>query len=252
MTTVNFRLRIAYNGAHYFGWQKTASGPSIEGSLERALQQFLGEKPFLQAASRTDRGVHATGQVVNLVTQKKVSHSALLLRLNALLPRSIRVLEAEEVALTFHPTLEALGKEYWYDISLGPVQSPFLRTTAWHYPNKICLKELQLAAEQLIGKHDFSGFSGEKSRPCKNPICHLSRIDIIPLSENRLRFILVGDRFLYKMVRIIVGTLMQIGSRKLNREVLSTILTSELRKNAGVTAPAHGLTLHQVFYDFAQ
>ena len=158
--------------------------------------------------------------------------------LNGVLPSDIRVLET--MYLKFHPTLDALGKTYHYDLCLGLVQNPFFRHLSWHYSYKIDLSAMQQTASDLIGTHDFSPYTTEKK---KNPVCTLSKIEVIPLEENRLRISLTGDRFLYKMARTIAGTLANIGSGK-----LSSLPHLPDRSQSGVTAPPHGLTLYKVYY----
>jgi len=207
-----FALTISYLGTHYFGWQKTESGPSIQGELEKALKRILQEEVICEAASRTDRGVHAAGQVVQFTTTKDFPGAHAL---NGVLPKDIRVLEAKEVSLSFHPTLAAHSKTYHYNLDLGPVQDPFRRHISWHFPYFKGFADPQ----ELLGTRDFSTFTTE---PAKNPICTLYEITCSPE-----QIIISGDRFLYKMVRRLVGHL--VG-------------------RPGLTAPAHGLTLYKVHY----
>jgi tRNA pseudouridine38-40 synthase len=223
-------LTVSYLGSRYFGWQKTSSGPSIQEELEKAILRILGEPVSCEAASRTDRGVHAEGQVVQFVAHKNVDD--LRRALNAVLPRDIRVKEARIVPETFHPTLDAKYKTYHYHLTLGPVQDPFTRETAWHYPYPLDLGLMETAAKELVGTKDFSAFSTEVP---KRPICTLMDISITR-SGNQLQIALTGDRFLYKMARRLAGTLANIGSGK--------ILPGEI----GETAPAHGLVLHKINY----
>lgn len=245
----NIKLLVAYEGTRYFGWQKTKMGPSIEESLEKALGQILQQEVALQAASRTDRGVHAEGQVVNFCTEKltldlgRLQHS-----LNALLPDDISICSVEEAAVDFHPTLQTKGKEYQYQICNRTLQLPFFRHISWHYPLPLTLEKMREAAKVLIGEHDFSCFCNELSLSTASSICTLSGIDIEPLTDQRLLLAIRGDHFLYKMVRNIVGTLVYIGAGKIPASHLSSILKSRDRTRAGVTAPAHGLRLKQVFY----
>jgi len=246
----NIVLHIAYDGTRFLGWQKTASGPSVESSLELVCEKVLQEKIVLQAASRTDRGVHAEGQIVNFFTTNTMDLGLIRRGLNALLPKTIRILLTQEANLEFHPTLQAEEKEYWYEACLNPVQLPFHRKTSWHYPKSVCIETMRTSCHFLIGLHDFTSFSTDPQP--KNPVCHLAKIEIIALPENRLRFILVGNRFLYKMARTLVGTLLQIGSGKIEGSRLPSILNDRQRKRAGVTAPALGLKLHQVFYAYSK
>ncbi len=231
-------MLVSYLGTNYFGWQKTKSGPSIQEEIEVACSRILQEKVFCEAASRTDRGVHAKGQIVQFYTAKKILLERLRRGLNAVLPPDIRVLETEYVE--FHPTLDALSKTYHYDLCLGVVQDPFYRHLSWHYPYPIDELAMRQTIDKLIGTRDFTAFTTERK---KNPICTLSNIELIPLGKQRLRIALSGDRFLYKMARTIAGTLANIGSGKL--APLGEIAD---RTKAGVTAPSHGLTLYKVYY----
>lgn len=232
-----YKAIIAYDGTRYFGWQKTVTGPSIQEELEKAIRQITGELSTPEAASRTDRGVHAEGQVIQFALPKQIEPQRLLRGLNAVLPSDIRVLEL--VPHQFHPTLDAVGKEYRYRICQEAVQDPTLRLYSWHIPHGLDKDKMELAAKDLIGTHDFSAFANEGE---KNPICTLESIEFDGIFRIR------GDRFLYKMVRNLVGTLVYVGSGKLAEGSIPMILASKDRKKAGITAPAHGLYLHQVFY----
>lgn len=249
-TLKNIQLIIAYDGTQYLGWQKTYTGPSIEESLQKILEQILQEPILLQAASRTDAGVHAHGQVVNFFTNKhNIDLGRLRISLNSLLPPDIAVLEAKEMTATFHPTLDCIGKEYRYTMCFGAVQIPQVRNFSWHYPHALNITKMHEASRILIGKHDFSSFCNfKKNAHYDDFVREVSRIDIQEFEHQRLMFIIVGNHFLYKMVRNLVGTLVYIGRGKLELESLPHILSGKDRTQAGMTAPAHGLTLHKVFY----
>ncbi len=246
MTAPNTYLKctIAYEGSRYFGWQKTGSGPSIQESLEKALFQITGHTTKVEAASRTDRGVHARGQVVHF---SSLYSERLHKQLNGVLPYDIRVMKIEKVPAEFHATLSAKSKEYHYLLCLGAAQSPIHRRYAWHFPYSLSLNDMRYAAQSLIGTHDFSAFANERD---EQPMASCSRIELIPLEEGqRLQIQLQANRFLYKMARNLVGTLAYIGCGKLPLDVIPTLLATKDRKQAGITAPAHGLYLSKVFYD---
>ncbi len=242
----NIRLKLAYDGSNYLGWQKTETGPSIEGALQEALESLLQEPIAIQAASRTDAGVHAQGQVVNFFTH---SPFISLKNLNDLLPKDISVLTVEEAPNDFHPTLDCIGKEYRYHICNGPVVMPKERYTHWHVPQELDLEKMKIAASKLIGTHDFAAFcNSKKNEPYEHTIREITSIIIEKTEDNRITIKITGRSFLYKMVRNIVGTLIGVGTGKILVESLETILSKKDRTLAGVTAPAHGLTLFSVFY----
>lgn len=245
----NIKLTLAYDGTGLLGWQKTSVGPSVEGWLETILSQILQEEIQLQAASRTDAGVHAEGQIVNFLSRKNsLSLHRLQKSLNALLPKQITVLKVEEALESFHPTLQNKGKEYHYLICNLPYQQPKHRLFSWHVPYPLDIELMKQGSRFLIGTHDFSSFCNELSLSNKNPTCTLETITIEPLEESRLRIKVKGDRFLFRMVRNLVGTLVYIGSKKIALEDLPLLLKAKERARAGVTAPSHGLHLMQVFY----
>lgn len=241
----NIKLIIAYEGTHYLGWQKTAMGPSIEEELEKVLTQILRHPVALQAASRTDAGVHAEGQVVNFFTEVEMPLERLQKSLNGLLPKDISVLKIELADKSFHPTLDSRGKEYHYSICLGSTQLPFHRNFSWHFSYPVNLEEMKKAAKHLKGRHDFSAFTNERQEDNVREIFDI----MIEPSADRLKIRVSGNNFLYKMVRNIVGTLLYVGCGKLSSEELPAILASRDRTRAGVTAPALGLILKEVYYD---
>ena len=245
----NIKLLLAYEGTHLLGWQKTPLGPTVEEHLETILSQILQEPISLQAASRTDAGVYAEGQVVNFLTQKEVLDLEKLQKsLNALLPSQIRVCHIEEMPLSFHPTLDNLGKEYHYFLCNTSVQQPKHRLFSWQFPYPLDVDAMNLASLHFLGTHDFSTFCNERSLSQKDPICTLSSLKIVPLDDSRLCFQIQGNRFLFRMVRNLVGTLAYIGCGKIPLSAVPALLKSLRRETAGMTAPSHGLHLIRVFY----
>lgn len=246
----NIKLTIAYLGTPFVGWQKTKMGPSVEETLETTLQQILQHEIKLQAASRTDAGVHAEGQVVNFTTRKQLCLKTLQHRLNAMLRKEISIISAEEMPQDFHPTLACLKKEYEYQLCHGPVQMPFLRHISWHFPYSLDLEPMKIAADHLIGRYDFSSFCNDRALYSRDPVCRLENIEILAHAEHCLKMRIIGDRFLYKMARNIAGTLAYVGCGKIQAEQIPMILASKDRTLAGVTAPPHGLTLKHLFYEY--
>jgi tRNA pseudouridine38-40 synthase len=246
--SLNLKLTVAYDGTSYFGWQKTRTGMSIEETLEQAFEKILQHKVSLQAASRTDRGVHAFGQVVNVLLEKKVDLFLLQRGINAVLPKDISVRSIEDQSSTFHPTLDCKAKEYHYLICNSATQLPFFQNFSWHVPLPLSLDNMRKAAAFFMGEHDFSAFCNERALWTRSGVCELFEISLTSLENNRLKIAIKGDHFLYKMVRNLVGTLVQVGLGKIPAERMPFILESKDRTQAGITAPACGLTLHQVFY----
>ena len=178
---------------------KDENGPEHRRCLkEQALKQILQHEVKLQAASRTDAGVHAEGQVVNFFMQKPQCLNRLRHSLNGLLPKEISVLSAEEMPEAFHPTLGCTKKEYWYHICSAPTQMPFFRDTSWHFPYPLDLTAMQEGAQHLLGTYDFSAFCNERQLWDRDPVCHIEKIEILSLPEQRLRLSITGDHFLYK------------------------------------------------------
>lgn len=246
---LNIKLVVAYDGFGYLGWQKTLMGPSIEETLQHALEQILQHPAPLQAASRTDAGVHAKGQVVNFLTSKTLNLSPFVISLNSLLPKAIAVRNAHVMPTTFHPTLNSTGKEYRYYACLGPTQFPHNRLYSWHVHYPLQLDNIRRAIPSLLGCHQFASFCNQKKNEhYHNYVREIQTLELVELEDERLCFRIVGNHFLYKMARTIVGTLIDIGRGKIAWDELSFILNAASRPLAGVTAPAHGLFLHQVFY----
>ena len=249
----NLVLNLAYDGSLFLGWQKTLTGPSVEETLEDCFQQILQERISLQAASRTDRGVHAEGQCVNFLTNTENSLDAIKKGVNSLLPPSIRVLTLDEAPLCFHPTLHALKKEYHYRVCYNPIQQPKDRYFSWHVPYNLDLQKIEAATCYFLGEHDFSSFCNvRKNLRYQHKNRRLESIILLHPERGSLIFVIKGESFLYKMVRNIVGTLIYVGRGKLETEKIPIILESRSRSLAGVTAPAHGLTLKKIYYpDFS-
>jgi tRNA pseudouridine38-40 synthase len=245
----NVVLVVAYDGTDYFGWQKTNFGPSIEASLEGAVHQILQEKVTLQAASRTDRGVHALGQVVNFHCERNIQDfDKFLIGVNAFLPKDIVVLSAKKAERDFHPTLEAASKVYSYEISNSRFQIPCKRFYSWHVHVPLDLEQMKLAAKHLEGTHDFKSFCNAKiNEEYEHYVRTVSQIQVLR-EEDRILIEVRGIHFLYRMVRNIVGTLVYAGCGKILVEDIPEILKKKDRKAAGVTAPAHGLTLVKINY----
>lgn len=240
---------VAYDGGAYNGWQDNGQSRSIEAELTRVLKRILQHPVVLQAASRTDAGVHAEGQVVNfIVPVPSIDLRALLLGVNALLPKDIAVITLWQADNDFHPTLQNRGKEYHYHVCCDSIQNPLRRFVEWHYPAPLDIVAMRAAAGMMVGTHDFEAFCNiRKGLMYDSFVRTLTRIDIIELQNKCLRLEMEGSAFLYRMARNIVGTLVYVGCGKLQVDDLAAIIEGKDRTRAGMTAPAHGLLLKQVF-----
>jgi tRNA pseudouridine38-40 synthase len=246
---LNIKMTIAYDGRNYLGWQKTKMGPSIEETLENVLSKILQESVSLQAASRTDAGVHAQGQVVNFLLHCRRDLKRLLRSVNQLLPKDIVVHSLEETFSSFHPTLDCIAKEYRYSICASPFQSPHHRHYSWHVPHVCEFDKMNEAAVLLKGEKNFKALCNtKKSSRNTNNIRNLNSIEIVYLCGQRILIKIIGNSFLYKMVRNIVGLLAYVGKGKIELNQIESIIASENRCKSGITAPAHGLTLYNIFY----
>jgi tRNA pseudouridine38-40 synthase len=219
----------------------------VQQHLEEALARLLQHEAPVIGASRTDAGVHARGQIATFRTERPIPLHGIRRGLNSLLPDAIAVRSADEVADDFHPRFSATGKHYRYTILTRTDRSPRLRLRAWHHPEPLALEAMQDAASRLLGEHDFRAF---RAAGCGAKTT-LRRVEAITFGQPERDVIEVdvhGNAFLRHMVRILVGTLSEVGRRRSVSEV-SEILASRDRTRAGITAPAHGLELIEVRYD---
>lgn len=246
----NYKLLIAYEGTRYSGWQIQKNSISIQALLEKYLSIILRVPIKVIGSGRTDAGVHAIGQVAHFKTTASLEFSRLLKSLNGLLPPDIKVLSIEEAPLNFHARYSAIGKTYHYYLHTGPVKDPFNRFYAYRVPYPVALDTLIQAARFFIGTHDFTSFANEATSgsAAKNAIRDLKRLSILQ-EEEYICLELEANGFLYKMVRNIVGTLLDICARKIALEEIPSIFQAKDRRLAGRAAPAHGLVLAKVNYE---
>jgi len=247
---INIKLTIEYEGTKYHGWQRQKSLLSIQGILEEKISQITQEKITLNGSGRTDAGVHALGQVANFKTNSSIPLIELTFVLNRMLPLDIRIKKAERVDNNFHARYSAVSKIYHYYV-LNSNQnnnyiSIFLRNYVYCIYENIDLGEMKKASNYLQGEHDFTSFacSGSRIRNWKRKIKNISIIK----KGNIFCFHLEADAFLYKMVRTIVGTLLEVGKGKIDYLEMKKILEAKNRKIAGRTVPAKGLFLMKVKY----
>jgi tRNA pseudouridine38-40 synthase len=239
---------LTYKGTSFYGWQKCKEGPSIESTLTEALQRLIKTPCLLQAASRTDRGVHAEGQVVTFDTTEEINIDQVHYALNSLLPSDISVQKVERASDTFHPSLDAIEKEYHYLVETAPIFIPFERDFYWHVPYPLDETSMYTGAKLLVGTHDFKAFTNVQQSNAYDETLRTLYSFEIEKKGTKLLFKIRGDRFLYRMARNLVGTLISIGRDKLALEDLPKLLKGALRCESGVTAPANGLVLKKIFY----
>jgi tRNA pseudouridine38-40 synthase len=250
VTTLKFKLVIAYDGSGYEGWQMQKTGTGVQQVIEESLAKLFPSAPRLHSSSRTDTGVHALGMVAHFEVPRaecRMPANKIALAINARLPQDIRVLTSARAPEKFHARFNATGKQYRYCVWNLPAMNPLIRQTAWHVPRKLDLKAMRAAAKLLVGKHDFKSFAGTRSYEMESNVRTLTRCDI-KKSGAQLTFVIEGDGFLYKMCRGIVGTLVQAGLGKFPPGEIKTMLAHKDRRTAGMTAPAHGLVLWKVYY----
>ena len=241
----HIKLVVEYDGTHLSGWQRQDNGPSVQQHLEEALQSLLQHAAPITGASRTDAGVSARGQVCSFRTDKTIPPHGIRRGLNSLLPDAIAVRDASEAGDDFHPRFSATGKHYRYTILARADRSPLL-PRAWHVSAPLDLAAMREGARALLGEHDFSAF---RAAGCSAKTT-LRRVDDIAIAaQDELVIVDVrGNAFLRQMVRIIVGTLAEVGTGRLTAAQVAEILASRDRTRAGQTAPAPGLELVEVFY----
>ncbi|WP_280738159.1 MULTISPECIES: tRNA pseudouridine(38-40) synthase TruA [unclassified Enterococcus] len=243
----NIKLTIEYDGKRYLGWQRLGdSDKSIQGKIEQILSQMTGEQIEIIGSGRTDAGTHARGQVANFKTNTTMSATEIIDFLNRYLPQDIVIKKVEEVPERFHARYHAARKQYSYYVWNNKIPSAFERYYSFYYPQKLDINKMNEACEKLVGTHDFIGFSALKKSK-KSTVRTIKKITIEEEGD-MLHFTFVGDGFLHKMVRIITGTLLEIGVGKLKVADVDEILESKVRKNAGETAPSQGLFLDEVYY----
>lgn len=244
---INYKMVIAYDGSRYNGWQKQGNTKdTIQGKLEKVLEKLEGREVEVIGAGRTDAGVHALGQVANVKLESKINGETLLQYLNQYLPEDIAVLSVKEVPMRFHSRLNATEKTYLYRIYRSEIPNPFIRKYTVTITEELDIEKMRMAAELLIGEHDFKSFCSLKKSK-KSTIRTLYSITIEEIEEE-IRISVRGNGFLYHMVRIIVGTLLEVGTGKKKPEEIEQILEKGERQAAGRTAPAHGLFLKEVKY----
>ena len=244
----NIKLTIEYDGKEFNGWQKQPNKLNIQGTIEQAIKQITGEEIELLASGRTDAGEHAIGQVANFKTNSNIPIEKIPIAINTNLKKSIRIKKAEEVDEKFHSRLSCKRKTYRYVINNSNCESAIYRNLETYIPFKLDIEKMQKAAKLFEGEYDFKAFkaSGTSS---KSSVRKIYKAEVTKQNNNRIYIELTGNGFLYNMVRIIAGTLVEVGEGKITPESITEIIDSKNREKAGKTLPARGLFLLKVEYD---
>lgn len=243
----NVKLTIEYDGTNYCGWQKQNNEKTIQEEIEKAIYKAVGEVVEVIGSSRTDAGVHARGMVANFKTNATIPFDRFKYAINDKLPDDIAIIESEEVSEDFHARYDSKGKTYCYSI-INRQQKPAIgRNYVYHFKWDLDIEKMREACKHFIGKHDFKAFRslGSSVKTTERTIKEL----YIESEGEKINIFITADGFLYNMVRIIVGTLVEVGLGKIKPEKIIDIIQQGKRENAGKTFPPNGLYLLKVMYD---
>lgn len=242
----NIKLTIEYDGKDFNGWQKQPNKLNIQGEIEKAIYEITGEEVELNASGRTDAGVHAIGQVANFKIKSRIEIGKIAYAINSKLKKSIRIKKAEEESLDFHSRYKCKEKTYRYIINNSEQGTAIYRGLEYHVSQRLEIDKMKEAIKYFIGEHDFKGFkaSGTSS---KSSVRKIYKAEVKKEGE-RVIIELTGNGFLYNMVRIISGTILDVGLGKIKPEEIPEIIESQKRERAGKTLPAQGLYLVEVKY----
>lgn len=243
----NILLEISYDGTNYSGWQRQKNAITIQEKIEEAISLICNEKISVTASGRTDAGVHALSQIANFSTSSKIDSEKFAKAINTKLPDDIRVLSSKEVDRDFNARFSAKKKTYIYNILNREIKNPFWDKYSTHVNRKLDLELMKYNARMLIGTHDFTSFYTYEENNPKNTVKTIYSCDIEKIYDDILTLSITGDGFLYNMVRIIVGTLIEIGLHQKNDDIGQILLYKD-RTKAGPTAKSTGLFLKSVMY----
>lgn len=242
----NIKLTIEYEGTNYLGWQIQQNLPTVQGELKKAIEIATLEEIQLIGSGRTDKKVHALGQVANFHTKSNIPGERYKYLMEFLLPKDISIVDSEEVDFKFHSRFDATKKRYRYIVYNGKLPRAIYRNFSYHVPYKINIEDMIEASRYFIGTHDFHAFKVSKGKRINT----IRTIYYINIEKNKdlIEFTIEGNSFLHNMVRIIVGTLLFVGIGRIDKDDIPRIIRSKKRENAGVTAPPQGLFLEKVYY----
>lgn len=243
----NIKLTIEYDGTNYLGWQRQKRGPTIQQTMEAAIEKITKNGVRLIGSGRTDSGVHALGQVANFKTSTGLPAYKLQKALNANLPQDISIVKCEEADVTFHAQFDAKSKVYAYVILCRPHRPALDRLRVWHIPFTLHLHEMREASKALIGRHDFRAF-GLSTQTLKSTVREVLKLELSFRENDNLHFEIEATGFLKRMVRLIVGTLIQVGRDRIAVDGVRRMLESGERTNFVRAAPPWGLYLKEVKY----
>lgn len=242
----NYKMLIAYDGTKYQGWQRQSATPmTIQGMIEKTIGEVIGYSVEIDGSGRTDGGVHASGQVANVKLSGKVQEAEFQKKLNEKLPEDIRIRCVQLVPNRFHSRLDAVAKTYEYLVDTREKPSVFTRKYCYHYTKPLNIDKMQKAVTMLIGRHDFSAFTDKKDE--KSGVRELYSIKIEKYGQ-KIHFYFYGNGFMYHQVRILMGTLLEVGTGERSVESVGETLKARERAKAGFLAPAFALTLKEVEY----
>lgn len=242
------KCTVSYDGTMFSGYQVQPGKRTVQGEIEKALEKLnKGARIRISASGRTDAGVHARGQVIHFDTMLEIEPARWQIALNSLLPSDIAIHTVELAAPDFHARFNAVGKEYRYFMLLSKHRDPFNRNFAYQFPFSLDLEGMREASKHLLGTHDFTSFCSAKTE-VEDRVRTVKEIDFFE-ENGQFVFKFVGNGFLYNMVRILVGTLLEIGTGRRAADSIPELLEKKDRTLAGKTAPGHGLYLWKVFYE---
>jgi len=241
-------LVVQYDGTCFNGWQIQKSGRTVQGEIEKALQVLLKSRARATASGRTDSGVHALGQVVHCDAPAQVNLQKICIGLNGILPRDLAVRNAYRVNDTFHSRFSAKGRRYRYCIYNHPTRTPFMLNRAMWVHERLDCELLSKTARHLVGEMDFASFCKKCESRNTNTVRRITEVDVHG-EDDQIMIDIAGNAFLHNMVRIIVGTMVEMNKKKTDPELIKEIIARRDRDFSGLTAPAYGLYLMKVEYD---
>lgn len=242
----NLKVTAAYRGTEYHGFQRQSNAMTVQEMLEKHLSKVLNEPVTVVGCSRTDTGVHANNFCFNVKTTSSIPCRGFLRGVNGELPDDISILSCEDVPLDFHARYDCVGKEYVYKIHCSESKNPFASDLMLHYRRPLDLDAVRAAAEYFVGEHDFASFCAD----CTNVSTTVRTVYSFKIenSGNSVIMLVKGNGFLYNMIRIMVGTLLDVSEKRISPDDIPAIIAAKNRLKAGRTAMAHGLYLNRVFY----